>query len=206
MKSKRCIYCGIEFSTVQKQTIDHIFPLMTDGQPTQKMVLCYQNLGLCCSACNSSKSNKCHEQWMLNKQYSTNRLVLINEQVDLVPTFSDEIYQLILMKYKTFMTNHLHNLKELVLLQLHFSYKTKRTHNYIIILENEKPDDKRIESNEPEIFLYIPIQSVQNLFGKVCEKIRETPNQRLKRTRRADSLYRLTYGADSCFPFLFEHV
>ena len=116
MKSKRCIYCGIEFSTVQKQTIDHIFPLMTDGQPTQKMVLCYQNLGLCCSACNSSKSNKCHEQWMLNKQYSTNRLVLINEQVDLVPTFSDEIYQLILMKYKTFMTNHLHNLKELVLL------------------------------------------------------------------------------------------
>ena len=113
INSKTCIYCGVEFSNIHKQTIDHIYPLMIEGCPNKRMVLCYQNYGLCCLTCNSSKSNHCHIEWMNRKKFSTERLHLINRQINLVPTFSDDIYDLIVMKYKRFMTNHKTNVKEL---------------------------------------------------------------------------------------------
>ena len=114
ISSQTCIYCGIEFSKSNKSTIDHIYPLINDGVPSKRMVFCYQNFGLCCSSCNSSKSNRCHIQWMTKKQYCNERLNLINRQISLVPTFSDEIYNLILIKYKTFMKNHMDSINELM--------------------------------------------------------------------------------------------
>lgn len=113
INSKNCIYCGIEFSTQHKQTIDHIYPLMIEGLPSKKMVYCKQNHGLCCSTCNSSKSNHCHIKWMIKKNFSIERLNLINRQIEIVPTFSDETYHTIILKYKRFMTNHENNIKEL---------------------------------------------------------------------------------------------
>jgi 5-methylcytosine-specific restriction endonuclease McrA len=114
MNSNTCIYCGIEFSTYNKSTIDHIYPLIIDGVPSKRMVFCYQNFGLCCSSCNSSKSNRCHIQWMTNKKYCVQRLNLINKQISFVPTFSDEIYNLIITKYETFMKNHMNGVNELM--------------------------------------------------------------------------------------------
>lgn len=111
--TETCIYCGVEFSSENRQTVDHIYPLIRDGLPNKKMVFCYQNKGFCCSTCNSSKSNHCHIQWMKKKNFSMERLEVINKQINLVPTFSNKTYTLLISKYKRFMNNHENNIKEL---------------------------------------------------------------------------------------------
>lgn len=54
----RCHWCGRRFGKKASVTLDHIHPLSKGGKNT------VDNLALCCSLCNSVKSNHSPTEWL----------------------------------------------------------------------------------------------------------------------------------------------
>jgi 5-methylcytosine-specific restriction endonuclease McrA len=59
LQTNKCVYCNQEFSEVLPATLDHIIPISREGASHTA-----SNAQMLCKACNSSKKDKTHEEYV----------------------------------------------------------------------------------------------------------------------------------------------
>lgn len=87
---KKCLDKSINKNV--KTSIDHIFPLISSGQPTQKMIECSQNKIVCCSSCNSNKGNKDAITWCESQNIDDQTIDDLKHRISMIPSFSTDIF------------------------------------------------------------------------------------------------------------------
>lgn len=100
-----CFYCNISLES-KSRAIDHIFPVIINRKPSNRMVLSKWNQVICCVTCNSKKSNRECIDWMKKNGIDDEKIQRIAFKMSKVGFLSKTNYRKLLAKYEWFFMHH----------------------------------------------------------------------------------------------------
>jgi len=100
-----CFYCDTSLAS-KARSVDHIFPVIVNKKPSNRMVLSKWNEVVCCVACNSRKSNHDCIGWMKKNRIETDKILEIEHKMQRIGQLSETDYNQLLNKFETFMLHH----------------------------------------------------------------------------------------------------
>jgi hypothetical protein len=100
-----CFYC--DTSLIDKyRAVDHIYPVIVNRKPSNRLVLSNWNKVVCCTSCNSQKSNHDCIQWMKQKGLNNEKIIRMKKRMSNIGLLTADDYKKLLSKFNHFMKIH----------------------------------------------------------------------------------------------------
>jgi len=104
-KQTICFYCDSSLAS-KFRAVDHIYPVIVNRQPSNRLVLSKWNKVVCCMSCNSQKSNHDCIDWMRKKGVKNEKIARIKKRMSKIGFLTTEDYNKLLTKFNHFMKIH----------------------------------------------------------------------------------------------------